>query len=108
MSSGYWQIEKRREQYSAGKETTQKVKDYVSKWKTRCYSTDIPDEAPEQLSKLNRVPSYKAIAMAILRNDTAFHSIGFSRKETSLSVYLRSAGTDKNLQMGLWDDDINE
>jgi len=37
-----------------------------------------------------KAPSYKAIAMAILNNDLNFHSIGFSREESSLSIYLMS------------------
>jgi predicted phosphoadenosine phosphosulfate sulfurtransferase len=32
------------------------------------------------------VPSYRAIAMAILRNDHCLHSLGFQRKESGLSA----------------------
>ena len=90
MSSGYWQIERQREQYSTGKETTRKVSDYVGVWKARCYSDDIPNEVPPALERTNRAPSYKAVAMAILRNDLNFHSLGFSRSETELSRQLVS------------------
>jgi predicted phosphoadenosine phosphosulfate sulfurtransferase len=50
----------------------------VTTWEARCYSDGIPDEIPEGLSKSLRAPSYKAIAMAILRNDLALTSLGFS------------------------------
>ena len=50
---------------------------YVKVWKERCYENDIPDEIPDGLMKSMRVPSYKAIAMAILQNDLALHSLGF-------------------------------
>ena len=88
MSSGYWQAEKRREQYSTGKEATQKVSDYVTKWKAKGYLSDIPDEVPRLLEQSGRAPSYKAIAIAILKNDFSFQSIGFSRKESEISLQL--------------------
>ena len=51
-------------------------------WKTRCYSDDIPDEVSNKLMQSGRVPSYKAIAMAILNNDHTLKSLGFSGKES--------------------------
>jgi len=59
-------------------------------WKERCYSDGIPDEVPELLSKSMRVPSYKAIAMAILRNDLNFHSIGFDQKQSDYYFQLKA------------------
>ena len=44
------------------------VENYICKWK-EIYSKDIPDEAPHRLDYLNKVPSYKRIALAILNND---------------------------------------
>ena len=60
----------------------------MSKWKARCYSDDIPDHVPVGVQKSMKAPSYKAIALAILNNDLSFHSIGFSRVESSLSISL--------------------
>lgn len=51
-------------------------------WEARCYCDGIPDEIPEGLSKSMRVPSYKAIAIAILKNDIQLKSIGFSGKHS--------------------------
>jgi predicted phosphoadenosine phosphosulfate sulfurtransferase len=49
-----------------------------------------------------RVPSYKALAMAILRNDHTLSSIGFSSSESPLSESLvaqkkRSDSPQENL-----------
>lgn len=77
MSSGFWQINKQREQFKHGKSTTAKVRDYVAIWESRCYSSGIPDEVPESLSKTLRAPSYKAIAVAILKNDLNLVGAGF-------------------------------
>lgn len=46
-------------------------------WEERCYKDGIPDEIPKRLSDSMRVPSYKAIAMAILQNDLALYTLGF-------------------------------
>ncbi len=36
-------------------------------WERRCYSKGIPDEAPKEID--DKVPSYRKIAIAILKND---------------------------------------
>ena len=57
-------------------------------WENRCYSNGIPDEAPEGLAKQGRVPSYKAIAMAILKNDHSLKSLGMGVGESETSMAL--------------------
>lgn len=47
---------------------------------------ELPDQVPELLARTFRAPSYKAIAMAILRNDHACKSLGFSLSESPLSL----------------------
>ena len=42
-------------------------------WERRCYSNGIPDEAPKEID--DRVPSYKRIAIAILKNDLSYIGI---------------------------------
>ena len=69
----------------------QRVEVYCQTWKNRCYFKDIPDEAPANLEKINRVPSYKSIAIAILNNDLLLRSIGFSEEEGKLAKELREA-----------------
>ena len=51
-------------------------------WEKRCYSKGIPDVIPDKLAKSGRAPSYRAIAIAILKNDSAMTSLGCST-ETS-------------------------
>lgn len=48
----------------------------------RCYSDGIPDEVPAKLMKTMRAPSCKAIAIAILRNDMRFYSLGFKQRDS--------------------------
>lgn len=50
----------------------------MREWRKRCYSTDIPDEVPKKVMQSGRAPSYKAIALAILRNDLQMYVLGFS------------------------------
>lgn len=86
---------------------TQKVKGYIRTWESRCYSdSGIPDEIPPSIEKTLRVPSYKAIAKAILKNDHQLLTLGFTRKETDLSKALHSMSLEKEVlaQMGLFDE----
>ncbi len=54
------------------------VREYIEKWKTQGYHEDIPDEVPLVLMQERLAPSYKAIALAILRNDHNLTTLGFS------------------------------
>ena len=56
----------------------QRVEQYIQTWRRQGYLTDIPDEVPSEI--MGYAPSYKAIAMAILRNDLQFTSLGFTAK----------------------------
>lgn len=58
-------------------------------WMRRCYKDGIPDEVPEGISKSMRAPSYKSIAMALLRNDFRFKSLGFHTEENESCAALR-------------------
>jgi predicted phosphoadenosine phosphosulfate sulfurtransferase len=55
-----------------------KIQDYIKTWENRCYSDGIPDEAPHELEIRNKVPSYRRICFAILRNDYPLKSLGFT------------------------------
>jgi len=55
----------------------------VETWKNRCYYDDIPDEIPKKLAASNRAPSYKAIAICILRSDLLLNGLGFQPKENN-------------------------
>jgi len=59
-------------------------------WEERCYSNGIPDEIPDGLSKSLRVPSYKAVAIAILKNDLQLVSLGFNGVHSEYYDSLKS------------------
>lgn len=60
------------------------MKEYTSTWEDRCYSSGIPDEAPTSLMKSMRVPTYKAIAIAVLKNDMRFYGLGFKQRDSHI------------------------
>ena len=41
---------------------------YIKTWEKRCYNAGIAECVPDRLSVLNKVPSYKEIALSILNN----------------------------------------
>jgi predicted phosphoadenosine phosphosulfate sulfurtransferase len=57
--------------------------EYIKTWKERCYYNDIPDEIPKKLAASGRAPSYKSIAICILRNDLLLSGLGFQPKENN-------------------------
>lgn len=77
------------------------IMEYISTWESRCYSNGIPDEAPEEIRHL--VPSYRRIAIAILKND--IRDLGFQPKESKwYGVFKRieiDARNDKPKQLKL-------
>lgn len=59
-----------------------KILNYVKKWEGQGYPNGIPDEADLKLEALNKVPSYRMICKAILKNDLSLTSLGFTRHKT--------------------------
>lgn len=77
---------------------------YISEWENRCYQSGIPDEAPIRLEQLNKVPSYKSIVRAIMKNDTTLKSIGFTQNKCNSyhelkRVELSKRNKDKQLKI---------
>jgi len=70
-------------------------------WESRCYSNGIPDEVSKKLQDSGRVPSYKAMAIAILNCDFNFHSLGFSRRESELSICVMKKQDEKQQALPL-------
>ena len=75
----------------------QRVKDYETTWKQRCYD-EIPDEVPALLAKSNRAPSWKSVALALLNNDMKLYTIGFARSESQTSIELMRQKKEKESQ----------
>jgi predicted phosphoadenosine phosphosulfate sulfurtransferase len=56
----------------------EKIVEYIKTWESRCYFNGIPDEAPHELEVRNKVPSYRRICFAILKNDYSLKTLGFT------------------------------
>lgn len=63
---------------------------YIKQWEGRGYPGGIPDEVPYELSSLNLAPSYKALAIAIMKNDHSMQSLGFSPKKGPAYMAIKS------------------
>lgn len=59
-------------------QTVKRICRYIREWKAKGYPEDIPDEVPAVLMPKNLAPSYKAIAIALLRNDMHMEALGFT------------------------------
>ena len=59
-----------------------KITKYIKDWENRCYSNGIPDEVEKRIEELNKAPSYRAIAKAIMKNDYQLESLGFLPKKS--------------------------
>lgn len=78
-----------------GQTLTKRLDVYLGRWSDRCYPDDIPDEAPEALVKQGRVPSWKGIALAILKNDHTLKTLGCGIAENDLVRTLRKLAKPK-------------
>ena len=58
-------------------------------WKRRGYNGDIPDFCPPELEAANKVASYRMICRAIIRNDLALTTLGFTRPKTEAYMALK-------------------
>lgn len=58
----------------------EKIISYISKWLSQGYSEGLPDEADERLEAMCKVPSYRMICKAILKNDLALQTLGYSKE----------------------------
>jgi len=59
-----------------------KIEHYIQTWEARGYADGIPDEVPDRLMQLNKAPSYKAICIAILKNDFNCKTLGYAPKKS--------------------------
>ena len=55
---------------------------YLAIWQQRGYPDGIPEEVPLALMRGNLAPSYRAIAIAILKNDASMQSLGFTPRRS--------------------------
>jgi predicted phosphoadenosine phosphosulfate sulfurtransferase len=69
------------------------INQYIKTWEQKCYFNGIPDEVPIRIDQLNKAPSYKRIAMAILKNDLEL--IGIAPKKSIYYSMLKKIEIDK-------------
>lgn len=67
----------------------ERIAQYVETWEGRGYATGIPDEADFVLESLNKVPSYRAICRAIMKNDVGLLSLGYARQPCEAYMMLK-------------------
>ena len=65
------------------------ILEYIKKWEAQGYPNGIPDEAPRRLENALRVPSYRMICMAIMKNDVHLTSLGLSRPKCGAYMALK-------------------
>jgi len=62
---------------------------WLKYWTERGYPDSIPDEAPYELETYRKVPSWRRVVKALLRNDYWFKGMGFSQtKSDAYQKYL--------------------
>lgn len=66
-----------------------RIAQYVRMWERRGYRDGIPDEAPSRLEDLGKVPSYRLICIAIMKNEKNLETLGFSRKPCQIYMDLK-------------------
>ena len=106
MSSAYWQTKRREEHFDCGNNLRSRIRAYTRTWQNRCYSNGIPDEVPKKLSAVNRVPSWRAVALAILKYDNNLYSLGFAVRENEAVTKLyenNKIKTEEFEQLSLFD-----
>ena len=70
-----------------------RIENYIKLWENRCYPEGLPDEVPMEINDM--VPNYRRIAIAILRNDVALKSLGFTPKPCEAYNNLKRIGIAK-------------
>lgn len=95
MSSAGWRIDRHLQQLGTGRTAAQRISAYVSMWESRCYEAGIPDDLPELLAKTNRAPSWKKIAVCILRNDMKLRGLGYTEESYNRELIRAIEGAEK-------------
>ena len=65
--------------------------EYIRTWESRCYKDGLPDDAPVEI--FDKVPSYKTIAKAIMKNDVSV--LGIIKKPCKAYISLKRVEISK-------------
>lgn len=63
-------------------QTKRLVDEYEMAWVHRCYLNGLPDEVPKVIDNEHLAPSWKRVAMALLRNDMAMEALGNAPRQS--------------------------
>lgn len=66
-----------------------RLRAWVAQWERQGYANGIPDEAPANLEAMGKVPSYRRVCIAIMRNDVSMLSLGHSRPSCAIYTALK-------------------
>lgn len=67
----------------------ERIIDYIKIQERKGYINGLPDEAPAILEEYGKVPSYRRICLAIMKNDVQLQTLGYSRKPCSAYMELK-------------------
>jgi len=82
-------MRQRKTRSTCGSSVSKKVDQYIKAWERCGYPDGIPDEVPDELMRLGLAPSYKAICFALLKNDMALQSLGFTPPQSKFYHVLK-------------------
>lgn len=68
-----------------------KIDAWIRSWSRKGYPGGIPDEAPILLEEAGRVPSYRMICKAIMKNDVCLLTLGGNRPKCEIYTALKKA-----------------
>lgn len=77
-----------------------KIEAWIHKWEGRGYPDGLPDEAPRNLEEMGKVPSYRMVCMAIMKNDVTLESLGYSRPPCEAYNLLKRKEINERLGRG--------
>ena len=69
----------------------QKIREWIADWEQKGYPHGIPDEADAVLEKLGKVPSYRRVRFAILKNDIVLQTLGYSKPSCEAYNQIKKA-----------------
>lgn len=77
---------------------------YEMMWRKRCYSDDLPDELPKLLEATNRAPTWRKIAICLLKNDMKLKGLGFTEETYNKNlIRVLKKSIDLSEQMDFFD-----
>ena len=80
----------------------EKIERYLATWFKCGYGNDVPDEVLNDVMHEGLAPSYKAIALAILKCDHSCQSLGFSPDVSPWYIAMKRIELAQRPSSQLW------